>query len=138
MAITNRIPISPWSSSLLALPNPAAALLELFEPAPATRSVVVNLHAGREQLVLTARMPGIDPAQLEVSLEEGLLHIAAKAPEDAEPETGQFQFQRGFRVPFRLDPDSIEASLRDGLLIVRAQRSPADAPRTIKIQSPQD
>ena len=136
MATTNRTPFSPWSSSLLGLPNPAAALLGLFEPANTEPSLEINLHQGKDQLVVSARMPGIEPEQLKVSLEGGLLHISAQAPQEEAGEPRRALFQRSLRPPFRLDPESVEAVLHNGLLTVTAKRNPSDAPRTIAINSP--
>lgn len=79
-------------------------------------------------LVVRAEMPGVDPEKdVEVSVEEGVLHISAKRQEKAEhkekgwvrSEFRYGEFRRDLTLPAGVDEGSVKADYRDGILEVR-------------------
>ena len=73
-----------------------------------------------------AELPGIDPANVEVKLANGLLTIKAEKTEDKEEKKENYylserrfgSFQRSFSVPAGVDADKIEASFINGVLVI--------------------
>lgn len=82
-----------------------------------------------DTLIVRAEVPGVDPDRdVEVSVSEGVLHLAARRQERKE-ETGkdgavrsEFRYgelHRDLPLPAGADEGGIEASYRDGILEVR-------------------
>ena len=103
----------------------------------------LNVYADGEQATLTAELPGIDPAELDISVHDRSLTLRGerKAPENVDQETWHRRerlfgrFSRSLELPFAVDPDGVEATYDDGVLTVRLQRSELDKPRKITVQS---
>ena len=89
------------------------------------------------------RAPGMDPAKLEVTLEQGVLTIAGERSSPI-PENGQVtvyanerfagKFRRTISLSEDLDPDKVEATYRDGVLRLRIARKAHLQPRRIEIK----
>lgn len=86
--------------------------------------------------VLTADMPGVDPATLEVSLEDGVLKVKGEAPAfelEGFESSAPRRYARTFRIRDEIDEASIEAGFQHGVLrltLPKAQK----VLRTIPIQ----
>ena len=92
---------------------------------------------------ITAELPGVDPSDLDVSVEEGVLTIkgqrrypasdgdAASAEDDT-----RGQFQRRYRFNGEIDEEAVQAKLKHGLLTVTVPKRKAPEPeiRTIPVQ----
>ncbi len=84
-------------------------------------------------LVLKAELPGVDPANVEVTVEEGRLVIRGEKKHAREADEARFQvretrrgtFQRSFTLPEGVKVDGIAASLENGVLEVTV---PVEAP----------
>ncbi len=103
----------------------------------------VNLWQGSDSAALTAELPGVDPADVDVSVKEDLVTISGErkppATDDAavwhRRERGYGRFSRVVQLPFRVDPDRVEARLQDGVLQMELHRPEADRPRRIAINA---
>jgi HSP20 family protein len=90
-----------------------------------------------ETLVIRAEVPGVDPDRdVEISVADGVLHLAARRQEHEEETDKGGQVRSEFRygelrrdlpLPAGVDAGGIEASYRDGILEVRVPW-PATAP----------
>jgi HSP20 family protein len=86
--------------------------------------------------------PGMDPAQLDVQIEQGVLTIAGERKVDPIPEKAAVhiderfagRFRRVVSLPDDADPNSVDAKYRDGVLHIRIARKEAAQPRRITIQ----
>ena len=102
----------------------------------------VNLWAGADSVAITAELPGVDPADVELSVKDDVLTLRGSrraSTDDGEVawhrrERSHGQFQRLVQLPFRVDPDRVEARFADGVLEVDLQRPEADKPRRIEIR----
>ncbi len=81
-----------------------------------------------DTLVVRAEVPGIDPDKdVDVSVTEGVLHIAAKREEKAEhrakgwyrSEFAYGEFSRDLPLPTGVEASAVKASYKDGILEVR-------------------
>lgn len=103
----------------------------------------VNVWAGRDDVVATAELPGVDPAKLELTVLGDTLTIAGSRPAPELPEGGTFDrherfagdFSRRVQLPYRVDPGKVEAHYRDGILEVRLPRHEADKPKQIAVKT---
>jgi HSP20 family protein len=95
-------------------------------------------------------LPGVDPKQIELNVEKGVLVVAGERRAEAPTTTGTAaeetkaivhiderfsgRFRRVVTLPEDIDPDQIEARYRDGVLHICIQRRKAAEARQITIQ----
>ena len=103
------LPTSPSSSWFQRTGFPS----RLFE----TGSSDFELYEEDDQFVLSVELPGFDPAEIDVSWDDGVLNIAA---EHADEERGSRKtYHRRFRFPKTVDEDEISAAYNNGILEVQ-------------------
>ncbi|WP_136588887.1 Hsp20/alpha crystallin family protein [Salinigranum halophilum] len=103
------LPMSPANSWMQGLDFPS----RLFE----TGGTDYGLYEAEDEFVLTVEMPGFDPAEIDVSWNDGVLNVAAEHEDD---ERGTRKtYHRRFRVPKAVEDDDITASYTNGILEVR-------------------
>lgn len=103
----------------------------------------VDVKDAEDHLEIVAEVPGMKPEDVEVTVENGVLSIAAKvAAEKSEDRDGyvwrerrQQSLQRSFRLPRGTTAEQVGASLENGLLTVSVQKAPAAAPAKIAVKS---
>lgn len=103
----------------------------------------VNLWQGDEAVAVTAELPGIDPADIDISVKDNVLTLsgerrAPEVPEDARwhrNERGYGKFSRAIRLPFAATDDKVEARMTNGVLRVVIGRPEEDKPRKIEIKA---
>jgi HSP20 family protein len=88
--------------------------------------------------------PGIDPAQVDVTIDRGVMTISGERPsalpgEDAKAgvyaqERFAGRFRRAVSLPDDIDPSKVEATYRDGVLRVSVARRESALPRRITVQ----
>lgn len=88
--------------------------------------------------------PGIDPNQIDLTIDRGVMTIAGeRAPAVPEGETKvnvygneRFagRFRRAISLPEDIDPSKVEASYRDGVLRVSIARRESALPKRITVQ----
>ncbi len=101
----------------------------------------VNLWSDENHAVLTAELPGIVVAALDVSVKNGTLTI--KGERRTEPagegesfirqERGSGRFTRSISLPFRVNQDGVKAEYKRGILQVVLPRVDSDKPRRIQV-----
>ena len=136
---------NPWGS-FTGLRDLQREMNRLFESTPKTvRSVrfpLVNVFADADGARVTAEIPGVDPADIEVSLIKGRLTIRGSvkngAPEGEDvvchlKERGCGEFSRTIGLPFEVQEDQISAKCEKGVLTVTLPRSEKTKPRSIPV-----
>ena len=100
----------------------------------------VNLWQGPDSTALTAELPGVDPADIDISVKNDIITFSGErnlpAGDDAtwhRRERAYGRFSRVIQLPYRVDPDRVEARMTDGVLQVELQRPEADRPRRVQI-----
>src|SRR4029453_18454426 len=124
-------------------------LEELFQPAGTAgiRSVAwgafpaVNVGSTADSVEVIAFAPGIDPKEIEITVDRGLLSLSGERRTDAsqgqqaantyaqERFTGKFR--RVISLPEDADPAKVEAKFRDGILHVTVAKRESPKPRHI-------
>jgi HSP20 family protein len=103
----------------------------------------INLWVGEDGLVVTAEIPGITPADLDLTVREDTLTIQGRRPLPVEAdgiawhqrERGYGGFSRTIALPFAVDPDEVEARFANGVLEIELRRPAEDRPRKIEIKA---
>lgn len=99
----------------------------------------VDVSDGDDMVVVKAEIPGVDPKDIDITLDGDLLTIkGAKSMTTEEEENGfrrreifEGSFRRSIRIPFAADPAAVTASATHGIVEIKVPR--ADKPETHKI-----
>lgn len=85
-------------------------------------------------------LPGVRKDDLDLKLENGLLHIRAERKMPY-PQEGNWydercygRLERHLRLPAMVDANSIDAQLHDGVLSIRLNKLPEHQPRHIEVK----
>lgn len=103
----------------------------------------VDVKDAEDHLEIVAEVPGMKAENVEVTVENGVLTIAARADQQKSEdrdgyvlrERRQQSLQRSFRLPRGTTAEQVEASLENGLLTVSIQKTAAAAPARIAVKS---
>lgn len=117
----------------------------LFAPAFLTgggRFPQVNLREDDNHLYVDALIPGVDPAELEMTVMGNTLTLAGERKE-FDPagkacvwhrrERGVGRFQRTIELPREIDNGSIAATCRNGVLTVTVNKAESAKPKKIAV-----
>jgi HSP20 family protein len=104
----------------------------------------VNIGSTDESIEIVAFAPGLDPTQIDVSIDNGLLILSGERkrvqPERADDTRTYLQerfsgtFRRIIELPHQADPDKIQARYVNGCLSVTIGKLEASKPRAITVQ----
>jgi len=145
---TRRSPVlSPWGE----LEDMTDRLNRLFgEPArgEATRrpvwSPAVNVEETKEELLLSAELPGMNIDDIEIEVENNVLSLRGeKREEKEEQENHRYHvwercygsFERAFTLPRTVKTDQISAHFKDGILHVQMPKAAEAKSRKVTIKS---
>jgi HSP20 family protein len=103
----------------------------------------VDIFEGENELVVKAELPGIDPKDVELNVENNVLTISGERKLEFEDKKENYHrveraygsFSRSFSLPRLIDENKIEADYRDGVLTVRIPKHEKAKPRQIKISA---
>ena len=103
---------------------------------------LINVFTDKDGLVVRAEVPGIKPAQLNVSVEAGHLTISGERAA-ATGQKGSYHrrerqfgtFSRNIQLPRDLDTEHAAAECRNGVLTVHIPRQAAAKPRNIEVRA---
>ena len=114
-------------------------------PARSAQSVfpAVNVWQGEEAVAVTAEVPGVDPADIDISVKDSVLTISGERRAPQVPEGARWhrnersfgRFSRTVRLPFAASEDKIEARMANGVLRIVVGRPEEDKPWKIEIKA---
>lgn len=118
-------------SSIFTLPRPRRAVS--YPP--------LNIHSGDDDVIITSEIPGIDPADVELTVTGDTLTIKGtrKPYEVKEGETwhrrerGSGDFFRTVQLPYTVDAGKVQAEYAHGVLRITLPRAESDKPRKIVV-----
>ncbi len=101
----------------------------------------VDIRETRDALELTAELPGVDPKDVDVTVENGVLTIHGERKFEKEEEGQTYHrvervygtFERSFTLPNSVDADKIKATYKNGLLILTVPKREEAKPKPVKI-----
>ena len=99
---------------------------DLFDQMSRDSGMMVDTMERDEAFVVTADLPGFEPADVDVSLRGGVLEIVAASETGDETETATYvrrertsrSLRRSIQIPGEIDTDAITAELTNGVLTV--------------------
>ena len=102
----------------------------------------VDIKEEAERFVILADLPGVDPAQIEVNMDKGVLSIKGERKAELATENERYSrverahgvFYRRFALPESANPDGIAATGRNGVLEISIPKRPEASPRRINVQ----
>ena len=102
---------------------------------------LVDIREEPDRFVLYADIPGVDPQDIEVQMDRGLLTIKGERRANFGGDAGRFSrierlhgtFHRRFALPDSADPDGIQAHGDQGVLQVVIPKRPESKPRRIQV-----
>jgi HSP20 family protein len=91
---------------------------------PQARTPAVDITEGKDTYVVSAELPGVSPADLEITFQDGMLTIQGEGQSSADSpgdkvhraERRYGAFRRSITLPSNVQADKIEASAQDGVL----------------------
>jgi HSP20 family protein len=103
----------------------------------------INVWGGEHDFVLTAELPGIDPARLDISVVGDTLTFKGSRDFEAlqEGETYHRQersggrFSRTLQLPFQIDAEKVTAKYEKGILKLTLPKTAIEKPRKITIKA---
>lgn len=95
------------------------------------RTPEVEVFEDEQALFVSADVPGVQPGNIDVSLDEGVLSVSARVDNGG----ASTEFRRRFtlREPSRYDADQISATLHNGVLELRLPKSERSRRRQIPV-----
>ena len=104
---------------------------------------LVDIREEADRFVLYADIPGVDPQDIEVQMDKGLLTIKGERSTESTSETERYSrverihgsFHRRFALPDSADAEGITASGSNGVLRIVIPKKPESTPRRIQVGS---
>jgi HSP20 family protein len=103
----------------------------------------LDVRESEDRWEVTIDLPGLEPGDVSVTFEDGMLSITGKR-EFSKEDTGDTwhriersfgTFARSLRLPQTADTEKIEASFDKGVLTVSVPKTEQAKPRTIEVQA---
>jgi HSP20 family protein len=103
----------------------------------------VDVQETNDAFVLTADLPGVNPDDIEITMENSVLTLRGRRSHEARTEEQGFrrverrtgEFFRRFTLPDIADADSISAQTHNGVLSIRIAKRPEVQPRRIQVKT---
>lgn len=103
----------------------------------------VDIKEEDKQFVIRADIPGVDPKDIEITMEAGILTIKGERTLEKEEESDGYKrierargtFYRRFSLPDTADAEKIEARGKDGVLEIVLPKHEKVQPRRITVNS---
>lgn len=118
-------------------PSEEASSMATSDWAPA-----VDIKEDKDRYLIHADVPGVDPKDIEVNLENGVLTIKGERKSETEDEREGYKrvervrgtFFRRFSLPDTADSDKVSAKSRDGVLEITIPKQEKASPRRITVK----
>ena len=102
---------------------------------------VVEVHETEDMVSMAVELPGVNPQDVRLSLQNGLLTLTGEKKPAANKGNGAIRyserwygrFERTFALPSGVDAGRIDASYDAGILSIRLHKSEQAKPRQIQI-----
>jgi HSP20 family protein len=102
----------------------------------------VDIYETGNSLVIKAELPGIDPKDVDVRVENATLTISGERKSEKDVKEGNYHrversygsFVRSFNLPPTVSSENVTAEYKDGVLTLNLAKREEAKPKTIKIQ----
>lgn len=105
----------------------------------------VDIREDADRFVILADLPGIDPQDVEIWMDKGILSIKGERSSEVNQQNDRYSrierrygsFHRRFALPDSANPEGISADGRHGVLEISIPKRPETTPRRIHVGSGQ-
>jgi len=102
----------------------------------------VDITDEGDHLLIAADMPGVAKENVEVEVQDGLLHVRSKVEEERKEEGRNYlrherrfsSFSRSFMLPDGVKEDAIEANMKDGVLVVKVPKEMPEEGKKVTVK----
>jgi HSP20 family protein len=109
---------------------------------PSMWGLAVDMVENKDDFVVKASIPGINPDDLDISYSDDTLTIKGEIKEDKDVKQDQYHlrerrygtFMRSVTLPTRIKGDAIEASYQNGVVTLRLPKAEEVKPKRIAIK----
>ena len=109
----------------------------------ASWSPAVDIHEEAGRFVVHADLPGVKPADIEITADKGVLSLRGARNFEQRQDDGHYsrveritgKFVRTFTLPENVQTDAIKASFKDGVLELSIPKIAKAEPRRIEVQA---
>ena len=118
---------------------------QTFEAAArdATWAPAVDIHEENQRFVVRADLPGVKPADIEITAEKGVLSLRGSRNFEQQSDDGHYsrvervsgKFVRTFTLPENVQTDAIKAQFKDGVLELTIPKAAKPEARRIEVQA---
>lgn len=106
-----------------------------------TWAPAVDVYETDHKLVLKVELPGVDPKNVEVRIEDNTLYLKGERKLENEVKEDDYRriertygsFTRTFALPSSIDAEKVSAEYKDGILNLTIAKREEAKPKTIKI-----
>ena len=103
----------------------------------------LDVHQDGDTMVICAEVAGVDPEQVEITIDDDVLTVSGKREDSRQVEEGQWirrervtgQFRRSISLPPGVDPNAVKADAKNGLIEIRVPRPSPESPHRIELSS---
>ena len=116
---------------------------EAADPTVEGWSVPLDVVREGDQIMVHASLPGVDPENIDVSVEDSVLTIKATTHADVEREEGEYlmrerrtgSFHRALRLPDTVDTERIQPGYKNGVLTITIPKAESKKAKRLKVVS---
>ena len=102
----------------------------------------VDVYEDKDNIVVEADIPGVDPKDIEINLENDTLTLRGKKEEKKEEKKGDYycmerfygEFHRSIQIPSKVDTSKIKATYKKGVLKNALPKKEEEKEKGIKIE----
>lgn len=106
-------------------------------------SMAVDVVENPDNFIVKASIPGINPDDLEITMNNNVLTIKGEVKEEKDIEEARYHirerrfgsFSRSFTIPSNVKANSIQANYQNGVLILSLPKAEEAKPKRISVQS---
>ena len=103
----------------------------------------LDVHQEGDTMVICAEIAGVDPENVDVTIDDDVLTVSGKRDDDRKVEEGQWirrerftgQFRRSISLPPGVDPDKVKANAKNGVIEIRVPRPSKTEPHRVQLGS---
>lgn len=140
--------LTPWTGS--GLRREMDRLFERFfeslwaePPALGEWTPALDVGEGKDAITVKAELPGVDPKEINISLEGDMLTIKGEKEEKNEEkderrhrvERSYGAFMRGVRLPAPVDAGKVSATFKNGVVTITLPKAPGAKGTTIPLKA---
>ena len=116
---------------------------ESADPTVEGWSVPLDVVREGDKIMVHASLPGVDPENIDVSVEDSVLTITATTNADVEREEGEYlmrerrtgSFHRALRLPDTVDTERIQPGYKNGVLTITIPKAESKKAKRLKVVS---